>query len=155
MRGTVALGPRSTCWTVPLAGVLLLLLLLPSYAAATGSGPPVNTSVPAVKGTPKVGKKLTAKAGKWTGSKTITYSYQWQECDSTGNACTSIKEATGSSYTPTAEQFGDTLRLVVTASNSLGKNERRIATQHTGRSWNQGHSGQPLRNTHEISDYLG
>ena len=103
--------------------VLCLCLCASAYAsrAATSPGPPVNTSVPVVKGTPKVGKKVKANAGKWSGSKPIGYSYQWKGCDTTGEACTNINGATGSSYIPTSEQVGDTLRVVVTATNSVGE----------------------------------
>ncbi len=105
-----------------LSGLALCALLLASpVVRAAGSGPPVNTALPAVKGTPKVGKKLKATKGKWTGSKTITYSYQWQACNSSGEVCSNINEATSTSYVPTAGQVGDTVRVVVTGTNTLGK----------------------------------
>jgi uncharacterized repeat protein (TIGR02543 family) len=40
----------------------------------------VATVKPKVSGTAKVGKKLTAKRGTWTGYPTPTYSYQWYAC---------------------------------------------------------------------------
>jgi Cutinase len=83
--------------------------------------PPVNKKPPVIKGTPKVGKLLTTKVGRWKGTPPLEYTYQWQACDSTGAACTNITEATSASYTPTAEEFGDALRVVVTATNSVGQ----------------------------------
>ncbi|UNK47322.1 fibronectin type III domain-containing protein [Arthrobacter sulfonylureivorans] len=66
-----------------------------------------NSKRPTISGTPKVGKKLTAKAGKWTsGSK---YSYQWLR------AGQSIKGAAKSSYKLSAKDRGKKISVKVTA----------------------------------------
>jgi hypothetical protein len=44
---------------------------------AAEAGWPVNTVPPAVTGTNTVGETLTSTDGTWTGTATITYSYQW------------------------------------------------------------------------------
>ena len=49
-----------------------------------------------------------------------SYTYQWQDCDSTGANCTNIGGATSSSYTLTIADVGHTIRAVVTASNAAG-----------------------------------
>jgi hypothetical protein len=63
----------STCWithtSFPAALLLAVALLGLSAgaAAATGSGPPVNTVQPSISGTPKDGQTLKAGKGTWTG----------------------------------------------------------------------------------------
>lgn len=70
-----------------------------------------NTGAPSVSGTPKVGTKLTAKAGSWSVSGT-SYKYQWYASGS------SISGATSSTFTPTSTQYGKTIQVKVTASKS-------------------------------------
>ncbi len=82
---------------------------------------PANTEAPSVTGTPKDEATLTASTGSWTGSPTITYAYQWESCNSSGESCTSIPDATNSSYMIAHEQVGHTLKVQVTAKNSSGE----------------------------------
>ena len=81
--------------------------------------PPVNTSPPTIGGTAAVGDTLTAGNGSWSNGPT-GYSYQWQDCNSSGANCSSISGATGSSYKLASGDAGDTIDVVVTASNSGG-----------------------------------
>jgi hypothetical protein len=76
--------------------------------------PPVNTAAPSVSGTAAIGSTLTASPGTWTGDPTPTFSYQWQRGTS------NISGATGSTYTATLSDAGNTLRCVVTATNIAG-----------------------------------
>jgi hypothetical protein len=96
----------------------------PELVITTESTPPPtassNTSVPTVSGTPQQGQTLTATTGSWSGSTPITYSYQWQRCTSSGSSCTTITGATGASYVPLAGDVGSTIRVRVTATNSVG-----------------------------------
>jgi hypothetical protein len=50
----------------------------------------------------------------------MTYTYQWQRCDTSGGACAAISGATGATYTLGSAYVGETLRLSVTASNAGG-----------------------------------
>ena len=81
---------------------------------------PANTKRPQITGTVAVGQQLQASSGTWTGSPTPTYSYQWKDCDSSGNNCSLISGATGSSYTIASSDVGSTLLVTVTATNSAG-----------------------------------
>jgi len=81
---------------------------------------PVASGRPAVSGTPQQGQKLTASAGAWAGSGTITYAYQWYRCDSAGAHCSSIHGSTRSTYTQVAADAGKTIALTVNATDSTG-----------------------------------
>ncbi|MGH2912820.1 MAG: PKD domain-containing protein, partial [Solirubrobacteraceae bacterium] len=80
---------------------------------------PTNTSLPTVSGTTTEGQVLNATNGTWTGSPS-SFVYQWQDCNSSGSACVNIAGAKAVAYTLTAGDVGDTLRVVVTASNEGG-----------------------------------
>jgi hypothetical protein len=78
---------------------------------------PGATAVPTVAGTAQEDHILSAATGKWTGATPMTFTYQWQRCDSTGGACTAIEGATGKTYTVTADDLAATIRVVVTGAN--------------------------------------
>ena len=78
--------------------------------------PPHNLQAPTVTGEPRVGKPLHAGVGTWEGSAPISYSYHWESC--LGATCAPIERATLSTYTPTAGEVGDELRVAVTARNA-------------------------------------
>jgi hypothetical protein len=78
---------------------------------------PANTVLPVISGTAKEGQLLSVTTGTWTGSPTITYTYQWQSCTPT---CTTISGATASTYRLVAAQVGKTIKAVVTATNGTG-----------------------------------
>ena len=82
--------------------------------------PPSNVIAPSAAGLQIVGQTLTALNGLWLGSEPITYSYQWQRCNSAGHACAEIPGATNSTYTLTNEDAGKTIEVTVTATNSGG-----------------------------------
>jgi 5-hydroxyisourate hydrolase-like protein (transthyretin family) len=50
----------------------------------------------------------------------VTYSYAWQDCDSTGANCTTISGGEGTEYKPTPADVGHTIRAVVTAIDTDG-----------------------------------
>ncbi|MBU0999425.1 hypothetical protein KKG24_03975, partial [Patescibacteria group bacterium] len=75
---------------------------------------PVNTVAPAVTGTATVGETLSCSTGTWTGRPTPTYTYQWQ------HTTTNIDGATNSTYVVESAYIGETIRCVVTATNSGG-----------------------------------
>jgi uncharacterized delta-60 repeat protein len=79
--------------------------------------PPANTAVPTISGTVQAKQLLTATTGTWSGSSPITYTYQWQRCTP---GCADIAGATTSTYRPTLADVGAPVRVVVTATNSIG-----------------------------------
>jgi len=81
--------------------------------------PPLDTAVPSVSGTPSQGQTLTESHGVWTNNPT-GYTYQWEDCDPSGQSCSPISGATGQTYTLTAADVGDTIRVQEVASNAGG-----------------------------------
>jgi hypothetical protein len=80
---------------------------------------PSNTVLPVISGSAIEGETLAASTGSWSGAPT-GYAYQWQDCDGSGGGCKSIGGAKASSHVLGAGDVGDTLRVVVTASNEGG-----------------------------------
>ena len=83
--------------------------------------PPVNEKLPKISGTAEDEQTLTAENGTWRGTPTITYAYQWETCNGSGEACKYISGATSSTYKLTPSEVGSTLRVNVTAENAAGK----------------------------------
>ena len=71
-------------------------------------------------GTAQEGQTLTAYTGVWSGAAPLAYSYQWQHCNSSGGSCVAITGATTATYQATHAVVGYTLKVVVTATNSIG-----------------------------------
>jgi sugar lactone lactonase YvrE len=88
--------------------------------AVIAPAPPLNTIKPAISGEIIDGSTLSASTGTWTGTPSLSYSYQWQSCNSSGGSCTNISGATSSTYTLGHGDVGATLRVVVKATNSGG-----------------------------------
>jgi hypothetical protein len=80
---------------------------------------PVDTAAPQVSGTAKVGEQLSASTGTWTGG-VRSYDYQWQRCDANGSSCESVDGATARVYGVRSVDVGNSLRVVVTATNLSG-----------------------------------
>ena len=81
---------------------------------------PTSASPPSVTGSLQQGARLTATAGTWAGSGTITYAYQWYRCDANGAHCSSIHGATRGTYTQVAKDVGKTIGLTVRATDTTG-----------------------------------
>jgi len=75
---------------------------------------PVNTVAPVVSGTATVYQTLSTTNGTWTGTATITFTYQWQRNS------VNITSATSSTYTLVAEDVGNPIRCVVIGTNDYG-----------------------------------
>lgn len=95
--------------------------------AAVGSAP-VSVTKATVSGSPQVGSTLVVQKGTWSGVQPITLSYQWQRCDSSGNNCSDVSGATGTSYNVTSGDQGNTLRVKEIAKNAKGSNSATTST---------------------------
>ncbi len=87
---------------------------------------PVDTSPPAITGSPFVGNTLAASTGQWSGGPT-RYAYSWLRCDAAGANCSKLQDATASRYTLRRGDYRHTLRVAVTAYNGAGSVTARSA----------------------------
>lgn len=78
-----------------------------------GIVPPSNLTLPAITGTLRVNEELTVSDGTWRGTD-LVFTYQWQQ------NTTDIPGATSNTYTIDVADEGNTLRCIVTATNSVG-----------------------------------
>ena len=78
--------------------------------------PPSNTEPPTITGSvpPEKGSQLSAQPGAWT-PESVSYSYQWLRCESSGGNCTAIAGASAQTYTPAAGDVGRALAVEVRA----------------------------------------
>ena len=81
--------------------------------------PPANTRLPGLRGATRVGARLRATAGTWTGTPS-TYLYQWRRCDHNGPKCAKILGATRAAYRLGPRDRGRRVLVVVTAANVGG-----------------------------------
>ncbi len=91
---------------------------------------PTNTTLPTITGTTAEGQTLTASEGAWEGSPT-SYTYQWQDCNTSGESCSNAGGATKASYTLSAGDVGHTIRVSVTATNEGGSTSATSAATAT------------------------
>jgi outer membrane protein assembly factor BamB len=90
--------------------------------ASTGkSGLPANSTPPTISPSSAIeaGQTLSVTTGSWTNDPS-SYAYEWLDCDSTGDNCTSIPNAIGDTYTLTSSDIGSTIEASVTATNGTG-----------------------------------
>lgn len=71
---------------------------------------------PAVTGLATLGSTLTSDRGRWNGGPSEV-AYQWSRCSA--GTCTPIAGAVGQTYVVTPEDAGSTLKVTVTAKNSV------------------------------------
>ena len=76
-----------------------------------------NSVLPSIAGTARQGGTLTASTGTWFGHPG-SFAYQWRDCDASGATCADIAGAVGPTYLVQVGDVGQTLRVVVTATNT-------------------------------------
>jgi hypothetical protein len=84
-------------------------------------------SSPRITGEPRVAYALTALNGDWSANPTAVFRYQWYRCSSMGflselvpDNCVAIAEADAQTYAPANSDYGQFVRVKVTASNVEG-----------------------------------
>lgn len=96
--------------------IFAVVLAVPAGAAAATV---TSSSPPAIYGTAQQGQTLSETHGTYTsGGSPITpgsYSYQWQRCASSVATCQNIVGATARTYTLTASDVGNRIRVLETA----------------------------------------
>ena len=80
----------------------------------SGGIAPVNTVAPAITGTAQEGQTVTCSTGTWTGTPTISYTYQWKRNGS------NIGSATSSTYVLVLADVSQSITCQVTATNGSG-----------------------------------
>lgn len=108
---------------VVVAGLLTTVTGSAVAAAKRTAATPANTALPTISGTALDGQTLTVTSGSWDGTAPITYTYQWQRCNSSGSGCSSIGRATNQNYVASGGDVGKTIRAEVTAKNAEGSNQ--------------------------------
>ena len=91
-----------------------------AQTAVVVAAPPLDLSGPTISGTLQDGQTLTAGPGSWSGTPPLSYTYRWRRCDSTGASCVAIAGATLITYLVASADVGHTLRVYVTATNTVG-----------------------------------
>lgn len=81
---------------------------------------PLNTALPALQGTPRIGESLLMNVGSWStnGSAFTGSAQQWQR--NSGSGWTNISGQTGTSYEVTNADLGSQIRVSVTRTNAAG-----------------------------------
>jgi hypothetical protein len=83
---------------------------------------PANEAPPVVTGEPIEIQTLEAERGEWIGSEPLSFSYQWQGCEPGKPAsCLDIEGATESTLRLDRTVVGQSLRVIVVASNAAGE----------------------------------
>ena len=116
-------GQSWAFWSWSDAGTRAHTIVTPAAPAtytASFIAPPVNVSAPTITGVARAGSTLTADDGRWTGTNVIVFSRRWQRCERAGDQCVDIPGATLRTYELTEDDFGSSIRVVVTATNVVG-----------------------------------
>ncbi len=108
------------CAVAGLASLLMAVSCWVGVASSQAADAPVNTALPTISGTATQGQTLTENNGTWDSSVVPPFTYQWEDCDSTGAACTAISGAINQTYLLTATDVGHTIVVQETATNATG-----------------------------------
>lgn len=88
---------------------------------------PAISVAPQISGTARVGETLNVSNGTWSGSPS-SFAYKWKRSSSANGTYTDISGEVSSSYTTTAADTGDYLKVSVTATNTGGASSPALTT---------------------------
>jgi len=96
--------------------------VLSAPTAQVTPAPPTNGAPPTIAGTAQQAQTLSIQHGTWNedAPAPLSYSYQWEDCNTAGAACTPISGATAATYIPKTSDIGHTLIVLEAAANSGG-----------------------------------
>jgi hypothetical protein len=93
---------------------------LPTNQIPVKANAPLLTTSPTLSGKAVVGETLTATTGRWQGTEPISYTFKWQNCNTSVSVCND-NGGTGNTYVLKPSDNGTRVRVKVTASNSAGQ----------------------------------
>ncbi len=111
------------------SSMIVKVLASNSVGSASASSPettvvgallPVNLGLPSILGSLLEGQLLSAVPGSWSGTEPISYAYQWLACNAAGESCSEIPGATAPTLKLLSGLIGETVQVVVTATNAGG-----------------------------------
>jgi hypothetical protein len=94
-------------------------LATPAVVSAAVRGP-VALTAPEIVGSPESGSALVAATGRWQGTGSVGYTFQWLRCDLLGSHCTTVVGATAATYRLGVLDEGRTIALTVGATDLTG-----------------------------------
>ena len=94
---------------VAMTGFLLVVSGSALGAIRHTAAGPTSSSAPTIGGTARSGETLSATSGSWEGATPISYTYQWQRCNSSGSGCGAIGHATNQNYVASSGDVGRTM----------------------------------------------
>jgi hypothetical protein len=80
---------------------------------------PASVNPPTIFGTATAGSSLLEAHGTWS-NHPLSYTYEWERCNTQGDGCGAIAGATSQSYQLSGWDVGSTIRVVETATNAGG-----------------------------------
>jgi hypothetical protein len=80
---------------------------------------PANTSPPVISGTAALGQRLIVSSGSWDGTPPLRFAFRWLRCNASAANCSTIRNATRQAYVVVRSDVGHTLRVRITARNSV------------------------------------
>jgi hypothetical protein len=110
----------STVLTSPLTQVKSAFRLIPG-----------SVTKPKITGTPKLGRRLKATTGTWSGRTPTSYAFQWLSCNSHGARCSTVKGAAKRTLSLGPSLVGRRYRVVVTAHTASGSASATSAATRT------------------------
>jgi Tol biopolymer transport system component len=109
-------------WWIPVGGGTPTQLTSGATDLAPDEQPAIKVGTVSLTGAISAGSTLTATPIGWQG-RNLTYTYNWQRCDTAGNCAATFLTTTStssSSYTTVPADTGAKIQVVVTAANGSG-----------------------------------